>query len=66
MPKYRVAVCFEEAVVIDVEAQDADQAEEFACLVAGEHAGSEYPPHYNPDTVHRDFFSQDAKEITND
>jgi|DEB0MinimDraft_10_1074344.scaffolds.fasta_scaffold42542_2 hypothetical protein len=66
MPRYRVAICFEEAVVIEVDADSEDHAEELAHEIAEQHAGSEYPPEYNADTVHRDYFSQDAKEITND
>lgn len=63
MPRYRVAICFEEGVVIEVDADNEADAEAKAHLVAELHAGSEYPSEYNADTVHRDYFTQDAEEI---
>ena len=63
MPRYRVAICFEEGVVIEVDADNEAHAEGLACQIAEQHAGSEYPPHYNADTVHRGYHSQDAEEI---
>ena len=66
MPKFRVAVCYEEGVVIEVEAEGVAEAEGLACQIAEQHAGSDYPSYYKPETVHRDYFSQDATEVEGD
>ncbi len=66
MPKFRVAICYEEGVVVEVEANNIAEAEGVACQVAEQHAGSIYPSYYKPNTVHRDYFSQDAEEITDE
>ena len=65
MPRYRVAICFEEGVAIEVDADNEADAEAIALVLAELHAGSKYPPKYKPDRVHRNYFSQDAKEINN-
>lgn len=62
MPRYRVAICHEESIVIDIDADDAGQAEELAYDLADEY-GTDVPPQYQPETVHREFFTQDAEEI---
>ena len=62
MPRYRVAICHEESVVIELSADDEHQAEELAYDLADEY-GTDVPPQYQPETVHRQFFTQDAKEI---
>lgn len=65
MPRYRVAICFEEGVAIEVDADNEADAEAKAELVAEEYAGSKYPSEYNHNRVHRMYFTQDAEEITN-
>ena len=62
MPRYRVAIYHEESVVIDIDAEDAGQAEQLAYDLADEY-GTDVPPQYQPETVHREFFAQDAEEI---
>ena len=37
MPRYRVAICHEESIVIDIDAEDAGQAEELAYDLADEY-----------------------------
>ena len=62
MPRYRVAICHEESVVVELSADDEYQAEELAYELADEY-GTSIPPQFRPETVHRDFFTQDAEEI---
>ena len=62
MPGYRVAICHEESVVVELSADDEHQAEELAYELADEY-GTSIPPQFRPETVHRDFFTQDAEEI---
>ena len=64
MPRYRVAVCLEEGIVIEVDAESGDDAQGKALKIADDYAGSRYPQEYNQNRVHRSFFTQDAKEIT--
>ena len=62
MPRYRVAICHEESVVVELSADDEYQAEELAYELADEY-GTSIPPQFRPETVHSDFFTQDAEEI---
>jgi len=62
MPRYRVAICHEESVVIELSADDERHAQELAHDLADEY-GASIPPQFRPETVHRDFFTQDAEEI---
>lgn len=62
MPRYRVAICHEESVVIELSADHEDHAEELAYELADEY-GTDIPPQFRPETVHREFFTQDAMEI---
>ena len=62
MNRYRVAICHEESVVGELSADDEHQAEELAYELADEY-GTSIPPQFRPETVHREFFTQDAQEI---
>lgn len=64
MPRYRVAICHEESIVVELSADDEHQAEELAYDLADEY-GTSIPPQFRPETVHREFFTQDAEEIDN-
>ena len=65
MAKFRVAICFEEGVVIEVDANSVGEAEAKAEEIADYFAGSRYPEDYNPNRVHRSFYTQDGEEINN-
>ena len=62
MPRYRVAICHEESVVIELSADDEHHAQERAHELADEY-GASIPPQFRPETVHREFFTQDAEKI---
>tara|TARA_R100001015_G_C4562813_1_gene122350 strand:- start:620 stop:829 length:210 start_codon:yes stop_codon:yes gene_type:complete len=61
--KFRVAICLEEGVVIQVKAKNVQDAERKAYEIASEFGGSDYPKKYSHHCVHRDYFTQDAEEI---
>ena len=63
MKKYRVAICLEEGVVVEVNAESAKDAESKAYALAEDWGGSSYPKEYKDNCVHRDYFTQDATEI---
>ena len=63
MAKYKVSICFEEGVIVYVDAESTEEAEQKATALAEEHAGSSYPEEYNHNCVHRDYFTQDATKI---
>ena len=65
MPKYKVAICLEEGVVVEVNAESAKDAEQKAYALAEYWGGSSYPKEYKDKCVHRDYFTQDAEEIDN-
>ena len=60
---YRVAICLEEGVTIEVKATNEEEALKKAEEIADEYGGSSYPSKYNSNHVHRDYFTQDALEI---
>ena len=66
MKKFKVAICYEEGVVVEILAKDAEEAEKQAYALAEDMGGSNYPDPYRPNIVHRDFFTQDVKEQGND
>ena len=66
MKTFRVTICLEEGVNVEVEAEDAEDAEQKAFDLAEEFGGSSYPKEYDHDCVHRDYWTQDAEEISND
>ena len=66
MKTYRVAICLEEGVVVEVKANSEEDAEIKADKLADDYGGTDYPTEYNPDRVHREWFTQDAKEVSND
>jgi len=63
MPKYRVAVCLEEGVVLVVDAANAADAEAEAYRLADDMGGTDYPNQYHPKTVHREFWTQDVEAL---
>jgi hypothetical protein len=63
MPKYRVAVCLEEGVVLVVDAANAGEAEAEAYALADEMGGTNYPEQYEPNRVHRSFWTQDVEAL---
>ena len=63
MKKYRVSICLEEGVVVEVNAESAEDAEQKAYALAEYWGGSSYPKEYKGNSVHRDYFTQDATEI---
>lgn len=63
MPKYRVAICLDEGVIVEVDAVNAEEAEAEAYALADEMGGSDYPKQYAPNHVHRDFWTQDVEEV---
>jgi capsular polysaccharide biosynthesis protein len=63
MKTFRVAICYEEGFTVQVKAEDEIDAEEIAHSLA-EKYGTDVPKEYLPDTVHRDYFTQDAEEVT--
>ena len=65
MKKYRVSICLEEGVVVEVNAKSAEDAEDKALSLAADWGGSSYPKEYKDNCVHRDYWTQDAEEVTN-
>ena len=65
MKKYRVSICLEEGVVVEVNAESEEDAEDKAHSLAAWWGGSSYPKEYKDNCVHRDYWVQDAEEITN-
>jgi len=63
MPKYRVAICLHEGVVVEVDAVNAEEAEAEAYALADDMGGTEYIKQYRPKTVYREFWTQDAEEV---
>ena len=63
MAKYRVAINFEEGVSIEVDADNKQDAEQKAYTLVENYGGTDYPKKYNQDTLHSDYFTQDAKLI---
>ena len=63
MPKYRVAICLDEGVIVEVDAANAEEAEAEAYALADEMGGSDYPKQYAPNHVHREFWTQDVEEV---
>lgn len=62
MKTYKVAICFEEGVVVRVKANSIKDAEKEADKLASHYGGTDYPEEYEPSHVHRDWFAQDAEE----
>ena len=62
MKIFRVAICYEEGFTIQVKAKDTEDAEQKAYELA-ENYGADVPKKYLPNTVHRDYFTQDAEEV---
>ena len=60
---YKVAICFEEGVTVEVKAKNAEEAEEKAYKLADYYGGADYPIECSPDRVHREWFTQNAEEI---
>lgn len=60
---FRVAICLEEGVVVQVRAESPEDAEEKAYELADYWGGSSYPSEHKPDRVHREFFTQEPEEI---
>ena len=65
MKTYKVSICLEEGVVVEVSAENAKDAEEKANELAANYGGSNYPTEYNHKCVHRDYFTQDVEEQEN-
>jgi len=63
MPKYRVAICLDEGVIVEVNAVNAEEAEAAAYALADEMGGTDYPRQYAPNHVHREFWTQDVEEV---
>ena len=63
MPKYRVAICLDEGVIVEVNAVNAEEAEAAAYALADEMGGTNYPQQYAPNCVHREFWTQDVEEV---
>ena len=63
MPKYRVAICLDEGIIVEVDAVNAEEAEAEAYALADEMGGTNYPKPYNPNRVHRSFWTQDVEEV---
>ena len=72
MRTYRVGVCYEEGFVMKVKAASKEDAEEKAKVICDEYSGvNESMINAKGiigkiDTVHRDLFTQDAEEETNE
>ena len=63
MKTFIVAICYEENFTVQVKAEDEIDAEEIAHSLA-EKYGTDVPKESLPDTVLRDYFTQDAEEVT--
>ncbi len=63
MAKYRVAINFEEGISVEVEADNELDAEKKADTLAEYYGGTKYPKACNQNTLHRDYFTQDATLI---
>ena len=63
MKTYRVSINFEEGVNVDVQANNAEEAEKKAIELAEFYAGSSYPKEYNSDSLRRDYFTSDVQEV---
>ena len=61
MKTYKVAICLEEGITVEVKAKNAEEAAEKAYKLADDYGGTDYPVEYNPDRVHRDWFTQDTQ-----
>lgn len=62
MPKYRVAVCLNEGIVLEIEAANPADAEAEAYAMADAIGGTSYPARYKPNIVHKEFWTQDVEE----
>ena len=63
MKKYQVMINYEESVAVQVNAKSSKDAETKALELAEYYGGSSYPKEYKGNSVHRDYFTQDAEEI---
>tara|TARA_Y100001951_G_C11184367_1_gene207787 strand:- start:234 stop:629 length:396 start_codon:yes stop_codon:yes gene_type:complete len=63
--KYRVAICIEEGVVVQVDAVNAKEAEAAAYALVNEMGGTDYPEPVQK-LGPREFFTQDVEELDNE
>jgi hypothetical protein len=63
MKSYKVAICLEEGQTVNVLANNPEEAEKKAYLIAEMYGGTNYPKEHKPDCVHRDYFVQDPQEL---
>ena len=55
MKTYRIGIHFEEGVVLTVEAESEEAAQQIAIDAVNDCGGTEYPKELKQDCVHRDF-----------
>jgi len=60
MKTYRIGIHFEEGVVLTVEAESEEAAQQIAMDAVHDFGGTEYPKEFKQDCVHRDFFVTNA------
>ncbi len=65
MKKYKVIINLEEGVVVEVNAESAEDAEQKAYALAEYWGGSSYPKEYKANHIRREYFVEDAEEIDN-
>ena len=63
--KYKVIINLEEGVVVEVNAESAEDAEQKAYALAEYWGGSSYPKEYKANHIRREYFVEDAEEIDN-
>lgn len=61
---FRVAIHFEEAVLLKIQAASEQEAKDKAHSLAEEHATTTecYPAEFKADVIHRDYWAIDAEE----
>ena len=65
MKKYKVIINLEEGVVVEVNAESAEDAEQKAYALEEYWGGSSYPKEYKANHIRREYFVEDAEEIDN-
>ncbi len=66
MKTYRIGIHFEEGVVLTVEAESEEAAQQIAIDAVNDCGGTEYPKELKQDCVHRDFCVTHIEEATTD
>lgn len=62
MKTYQIGIHFEEGVVLTVEAESKEAAEQIAMDAVDDYGGAEYPKKFNQNCVHREYSVTDTEE----